>query len=138
MEKSPGVVRACADDLGAVVRDVSVAGWLSQRFLHFGLCSGLLLKPPKCCIVLLSHANDQRYRRRARRMFIKAAPDWSEFTFNWVSKFLGFMVGPLAASLQWQGPVNKWLRIGNGIATSGLSLDVAQVFVLTGTYELRD
>ena len=102
-----GEVRSCADDVGCALACL----WSLKRvFLIFESvrkATGLILKPNKCVIVLLSHVANEGNVEAVRQWLLREIPEWVEFQVTNSAKYLGIFMGPKSSSSQWAGPLAK-------------------------------
>ncbi len=109
--KKAGLVRACADDIGAALRAAKYLKGFAPILalaLKFG---GLKLKPAKCKLIVLCEWSDE-VGKALKQWLAVFLPEWSEFQLVSVGKYLGFFLGPDAGKAQWVAPLDKfWSRV---------------------------
>ena len=88
-QRDLGHVRACADDIGIVLRSLSSLSVLAPIFNLTVLASGLDLKPAKCNIVPLDHMSND-IKQRIMQWLIDHLPNWQTFKVTECAKYLGF------------------------------------------------
>ena len=115
-----GQVRACADDIGAVLYNLKDLVRVFHIFSIVGKASGLLLKPIKCVLILLSHLATEHNIACIKAWLRANIPAWDNFLVTNLAKYLGFYLGPRAATLQWAGPIAKFKDKSNFIYNSRL------------------
>lgn len=102
-----GVVRACADDIGAALRCVSSLSLLSPFFALAERAAGLVVKPPKCNVVPIGGGPFVEQRRRIQRWLKKFLPQWSNFAVVGTATYLGMEMGCPAGDSRWTGALRK-------------------------------
>ena len=103
-----GQVRACADDVGMALRSLRSLKTVRYWFDRFQKVSGLVLKPPKCVIVLLNvHAGPMNVDA-VKSWLGENCGDWSTFKVGDKGKYLGVFPGPKAGSAQWDAAIKKF------------------------------
>ena len=120
-----GVVRACADDIGAALSDHT---FLKQLFEVFSLAkqiANLQLKPKKCNIIPVNEKLSDELVNFLRRWLQDNIPEWSDFQIVPFAKYLGFFMGPSAQEVQWANTVGKWDARSRDIANSRCGPSVA-------------
>ena len=103
-----GRVRACADDIGASLRNLKSIRVFCEIFTLFEKVSGLVLKPKKCVIILTSNVASSHNSRVIKAYLDSHCPSWSHFQVANNGKYLGFIMGPTPGVLQWRGPLSKF------------------------------
>lgn len=93
---------------------------LAAVFNEAKVASGLELHPEKGVVVPLADGGEDWSSRRTRRSLALAAPQLSSFRVARFAKYLGFCVGPGAASSQWGAPLRKWREESRAIAAAGM------------------
>ena len=106
---SLGIVRACADDIGACLAGLTHLPIIFRLFEEFRLLSGLCLKPKKCVMVLLSVEASIHNIAIIRTWLSRNLPQWKDIEISNVGKYLGLMVGPNAGVSQWNAATRKFL-----------------------------
>ena len=74
-----GQVRACADDVGAALRNLKDLIRVYLIFESVGKATGLHLKPAKCVLVLLSHVSIEHNNECVRAWLRANIPKWDNF-----------------------------------------------------------
>ena len=115
-----GIVRACADDLGIVLKRKHL------KLVHpiFNDCkshAGLALKPPKCVLVPLC-VFSQEVHDQVCKWVAHHLPDWKLFKVKPLAKLLGFFIGPQAGTKMWDGPLTKYKGRINDIKRGSASI----------------
>ena len=102
-----GWTRACADDIGIVLKhlaDLPVVKIVIEKFTRV---SGFKLKPAKCVIVLLSIlANDSNTKMVVGWLGVNC-PGWESMEVFNKAKHLGIFLGPFAGSCQLSKAIEK-------------------------------
>ena len=114
-----GHVRACADDIGIVLRSIAS---LSELAPIFGLAlhaTGLDLKPSKCNIVPLDLMSDS-VKQQIMQWLIDHLPHWQTFKVTNCAKYLGFFLGPGASFHSYRAPFFKWAGRAKEISAANL------------------
>ncbi|MDA8582920.1 reverse transcriptase domain-containing protein [bacterium] len=102
-------IRACADDVGAVLRMLDDLIPLAAIFAAAASLSNLVLKASKCVIVVLSVALSDEVIAFIRFWLINNLPEWRDFIISDSAKYLWIILGPAAGREQWRSQVTKWL-----------------------------
>ena len=113
-----GVVRACADDIGAALADYKYLKLIFNVFSLAGQVANLNLKPKKCNIIPLNVVLDESLKLFFQNWLKDNIPDWSDFKVVSCAKYLGFVLGPQAKESQWSDAVIKWDRRSRDIGAS--------------------
>ncbi len=122
-EKGSGIIRACADDLGASLRSLKQLMLLFPIFKDAQTLAGLLLKPPKCVLVPLVPWSSEVVNQ-IKKWLEKHIPLWANFNIKPTSKYLGFFMGPQSGSQQWLAPFAKYHDRVNSIYGSGAAISM--------------
>ena len=103
-----GWVRACADDIGIVLR--KGIGLLRLKRLMDRIEAGTLLKlkTKKCVIVPLWGPLTAEATRLARAIINICAGGWANFSVADRALYLGILLGPGVAEDMWTEPMTKW------------------------------
>ena len=88
-----GLVRACADDLGAVINNISHLRFFARLFDVMFKIANLQIKPKKCKIVPL-HDWNKGVATLVSDWIALHLPQWSEFAVVSQAEYLGFWLGP--------------------------------------------
>ena len=119
--KNRGIIRACADDIGAVLRKLSHLCFLAPIFSCAQRVAGLTLKPNKCFLVPLHSSCSLHATSVARDALVKHVPLWRNFFISFCAKYLGVYLGPNAKDMQWHEQHDKWCERSSKIASLGAS-----------------
>ena len=114
-----GIARACADDIGAVLGDISYLLLMAPIFDEAGATSGLTLKPAKRVLIIIGKPPTMDLTLRVREWLEVHLPQWAHFEVTDAAKYLGYWLGPRAASRCWTAPLRKWERRTLDVAASG-------------------
>eukprot|EP00973_Karenia_brevis_P017759 2440466-Karenia_brevis.AAC.1 len=113
------VVRACADDIGAALRDFSMLRPLYDIFSRIHLSTALRLTPRKCAIIPTWGEYSLDKRAEILEYLQSCLVDWVSFSICPYAEYLGFLMGPAVnAELQWRGPGQKLLARCRAISAS--------------------
>lgn len=85
-----GIVRACADDVGAALLSKAGIGHLRRPFAMAEGAVGLRLKPSKCKLVTCATLTGQAEVRRIRVWLVEKVPEWMRFGISDAGLYLGF------------------------------------------------
>ena len=116
-----GTVRACADDIGAALKDISALRNIQPIFECAEAVAGLRLKPSQCVIVPTRVKFALQVIENIRLWLHAHVTKWSNFQIKPCSKYLGFLLGPAAKSKQLVAPVLKWKKSADEIAQCNLA-----------------
>ena len=116
--KDLGVIRACADDVGAAIRDFRYLNRLFHVFRSAREIANLTLKPSKCNLVPSSLPFSPETVQYISSWIQSNIPDWAALNIVPHAKYLGFIMGPIIKEVQWSGVFSKWLARGKAIANS--------------------
>ena len=117
--KKKGVVRACADDIGMVLRSVSDLVSAHAVFSRAKRFAGLALKPAKCNLVPLAAQWSDKLSRAIHHRLANMIGEWQAFQVLPCCRYLGFYLGPAAGQMQWASPLSKWASRSELIAATG-------------------
>ena len=120
-----GAIRACADDVGAALSNISLLIPLKQIFDLARDVAGLALKPSKCILVPLYSLASSHVVCVIRDWLARNIPDWYEFKVVSCAKYLGVWLGPLADSKQWRSQASKCIARATDIVALGAPPAVA-------------
>jgi len=137
-----GIVRACADDIGASLRDISSLNVMKCIFDSAKTLAGLALKPTKVVIVPLSPRSWDMLATFVRDWLSENIPEWRGFNIDLDAKYLGAYLGPHGGARLWSAAVAKWQRRAYMIAAQKAPLALtAHMYntrsVTTLTYSVR-
>ncbi len=124
ISRCSGIIRACADDLGAVLKKLSALKILYPIFQLARLAAGLELKPIKCNLVPLVPLSPSLIIS-IMAWLKRNIPVWGSFKVLPTAKYLGFYLGPAAGSRQWVAPMQKYTDRANDIFNSGAAISIA-------------
>ena len=105
--KSAGIIRACADDLGAALKYLRGLLILEPIFSLAQALAGLTLKPKKCVLIILAPLSEE-VEKRIKLWLTANIPRWADFSISDQGKYLGFHLGPKAGTKIWAGPMAKY------------------------------
>eukprot|EP00959_Pyramimonas_sp_CCMP1952_P214208 4482039-Pyramimonas_sp.AAC.1 len=103
-----GVVRACADDVGAALRRLEHLRIMRRIFSMANRVAALILKLKKCAVAPLSGPYTPALRPEYQAAIAQLVPDWTQIPVNDVPKYLGMWLGPAALDHSWRSPIAKW------------------------------
>ena len=118
-QRDLGHVRACADDIGIVLRSLSSLTVLFPIFNSTVLASGLDLKPAKCNIVPLDRMNND-IKQNIVQWLVKHLPNWQSFKVTECAKYIVFFLGPGASMHSYRAPFLKWAGRAKDISLANL------------------
>ena len=124
VDKGKGLVRACADDVGAVFKSVEVLPAASSIFKLAGSLAGLHIKISKCAVVPLRPWSPT-VAEYVQSWLSSRLPLWSEIRVVPCAKYLGTFMGPSVGDLVWRSAVSKWTARVSAIAATGAPPSVA-------------
>ena len=116
-----GIIRACADDIGASLSRLKHLAILHPIFQSAKSHAGLTLKPPKCILVPLCSMGEYT-QRDITRWLKRNIPDWEHFKVQDATKLLGFHIGPKAGAYNWNEQINKMKARMSVIQASSASI----------------
>ena len=127
-----GIVRACADDLGAVIVGLPGLAACAPAFLASERTAGLKLKPRKCNLVPLLPFT-KNLRNRVREWLGDNLPAWSAFNILPFAHYLGFDMGPSVTDQSWIAPTKKLVERAENVKTMGVVVaDAARSYNIRG------
>ena len=129
--RKAGILRACADDLGAALRALRHLEVLAPIFDSACMLAGLTLKPSKCCLIILSPPLPGLFEA-IREWLQKNIPQWADIQIGNSGKYLGFHLGPVVGNKNWADPMNKLQSRIQVIKSSRVPISIA-----TYTYNTR-
>ena len=103
-----GIVRVCADDIGAALFDFRTLAKLQRVFELAKDIANLTLKPIKCNIIPTSMPHSPEIENFIKEWLAVHLPSWKDFKVLPRAKYLGFIMGPQIRDFQWQGTMDKW------------------------------
>ena len=102
-----GAIYACADDIGAAIKGLRCLSILHRLFEKCRRASGLTLKPAKCIAILVATTPSEVNILAIRGWLSNHIPDWKNFKFSPMGKYLGIHIGPIIGGLNWKAPMDK-------------------------------
>jgi len=119
-------VCACADDIGAALKDIK--GLIPLNGI-FGACSkatGLHLKEKKCMLVPTGCAFSPKIEDEVKSWLREFLPDWASFAVKEKGKYLGCWMSPaVTPEIQWKEASSKWLVRAKAVSSSEAAAPVA-------------
>ena len=123
LRSKSGIMRACADDLGAALRSLRLLTLLEPIFETARTVAGLNLKPKKCVLVVLVPFNGL-LKTKIQEWLALHLPKWKNFNIQDAGKYLGFWLGPAAGAHLWDAPFKKFRLRVDKIYSSGAAVSV--------------
>ena len=105
-ECNRGIVRACADDIGACLSRLKHLNVISPVFGKAAQLAGLNLKAAKCVLVPLCQFSD-KVAQDIRKWLRRNIPNWANFSIACCTNLLGLYLGPGAGALNWSKQIVK-------------------------------
>jgi len=124
-DKNRGIVRACADDIGAALADIKYLSVLYPIFCQARVLAGLTLKPIKCVLVPLSAPLTRASKYDIQKWLERKIPEWVNFNLKGAGKYLGFLIGPEAGASQWEAPICKFMLRAQEINAGHFPINVS-------------
>ena len=125
-DKGRGIIRACADDLGAALEHYKTFKYMYTVFEDAEKLAGLTLKPVKCIVVPTSEPFSEHIVNVITKWLCQNIPKWANFNLKSIGKYLCFYMRPDAASKQWIDPLSKFMMkcrdIGRCCAPASISV----------------
>ena len=116
------VVRAFADDIGLVVANLSEAlPVLEHIFKDLQDIAELSLNMPRCVLIPLWRVDPDTLRQDLQLQ----CSFWAATSIQGSGKYLGFHIGPLAGSMSWEAPLQKYLKAAKEWGALGLGLHLS-------------
>jgi hypothetical protein len=100
-----GIMRCCADDVGAALLSLMGLKYLAPIFDLAELLAGLTLKPAKCVIVPISTTLTEEVSKQISTWLANNIPNWKHFKIQAHGNYLGIVMGPQAKDAQWRKAV---------------------------------
>jgi len=122
---SNGIVRACADDIATALPSINTLKRLYPIFLQAERFASLCLQTSKTCIVPVATAISPEVIEIIRCWLILHTPTWFGIKIQGSAKYLGFLLGPTAASHGSNAQRLKWSNRTKAIARSGVPLQIS-------------
>lgn len=123
-EKGLGCIRACADDIGAALKSITVLPLLATVFQEAEMIAGLTLKIKKTVFVPLNVVRSPQVVIEIKGWLQAHVPRWKDVQVAACARYLGAHLGPQACEAMWQSPLSKWISRTLTIAASGLPTGV--------------
>jgi hypothetical protein len=111
-----GFIRACADDIGAVLRSAHSLTALASIFDEAEALSGLKLKMKKTNLIPLNATISDDDLQELKDWIKSNIPQWVDAQIVWSARYLGAYMGPKGASLMWNAPLTKWFNRSHALA----------------------
>ena len=124
VDKSYGVLYACADDLGSSLLRISSLLQTHCVFKVMASVAGLHLNTKKCVIIPLVPKDSSTFLAY-HEWLVQHIPEWSEFKVASHGEYLGFEVGPAAGEHQWVKVHKAFSHALAVVANSGAPLSIA-------------
>jgi len=122
-----GVIRACADDIGAALLSIKGLKYMEPIFDLAELLAGLTLKPAKCVLIPTSAPFDEALVYSMKVWLSTNIPKWSNFQIRPAAKYLGIVMGPQARALQWAAPMKKFCERSQSIGSVHAPLSISSL-----------
>ena len=119
-QKGLATTRACADDIGAAIANISALRVFSCIFRVAADVANLRLKPRKCNVVPTAVNYSPHAVELYRNWLAANTPAWYGFHVDPEGKYLGFMLGPAANDSSWTNPLHKWIKQAKTIGAAQL------------------
>lgn len=107
LAKHRGVLRACADDMGAILRRLSHLRALHPVFEDAAKVVGLEARPDKCVLVPLERVPRDATNAEMQRALERAVPAWRAFAIRPAAVYLGYSLGPAAGRTRWDDAASR-------------------------------
>ena len=122
------LTRACADDVGMALRKLEMLALVYRMFEDYRRVSNLTLKPAKCILITTVCKSSSWNHDMIRAFLRRNVPGWANIIIKDSAKYLGFIVGPTAGAVQWDGALEKFNGrcIALRLSEQPLSLKVGQ------------
>ena len=101
-------IRVCADDTGTALENISALLVLYPISAAIERAAGPSLKPSKCVLAPTGHEFTPELVSVFKTWLQLNIPEWACFEIKSAGKYLGFWLGPKAASLQWIRTLDKY------------------------------
>ena len=128
VDKSYGVLYACADDLGGALLRITSLLILHRVFDVMAKVSGLVLQTLKCVIVPLVAPNHSIFKLYKTWPSHKI-PQWANCKVAAHAEYLGFEISPGAGSCQWDKVLEASQAQVAAVSHSGAPPPVAVFFL---------
>ena len=116
-----GVLRACADDLGLVIRSLTTMIDIQEPFADAEHATKMKVKPVKCKLVLLGSAEENALLDVPG--WLRAfAPRWATMEVCSTAKYLGHWLGPASAPWVWKDAAGKYRQRVRDVAALGAAM----------------
>ena len=103
-----GKIRACADDIGTTLKNISALLVLYPILVAIERAAGPSLKSSKCVLLPTGHGFTPELASMFETWLQLNIPEWACFETKSAGKYVGFWLGPKAASLQWIRILDKY------------------------------
>ena len=113
-----GIVRACADDLGFVLRAFAHLSLLFAIFTDMAHVANLQLKAVKCVLVPLCEWSPA-VKQATATCLANLIPSWKDFAIEPCAKYLGTWLGPLTSGLLYKEPAVRWVTRARQLSEAG-------------------
>ena len=127
-----GVLRACADDLALVLKDLASLTIVHRIFEFVEQLAGLTLKIRKCFLILLAPDPDSNFLQFLCDFLNQQIPSWANFQVTDAAEYLGIWLGPKAETENWVTQIAKLLDRTALISDAGPPTSLA-----IGTYNVK-
>ena len=111
-------MRACADDIGASLRDIGDLSTMKDIFDLAQALAGLSLKPSKVHIVPVAHKSSACQLAVVKQWLATNVTEWADSKVAHTAKYLGAYLGPEGGSMIWQAAIAKWAARSYAIASA--------------------
>jgi hypothetical protein len=124
-DRGLGIIRACADDIGAALRSVTVLPKIAETFKNAEVLAGLTLNLKKTNFLPLNVPLSATATSHLKGWLSKHVPHWSDVQIVDCARYLGAFLGPKSAHVAWESPIAKWANRTSVIAASGAPVGVS-------------
>jgi hypothetical protein len=126
-----GVLKICADDVGAALKTIWSLVVLAEIFVVDEAVFGLALNVNQRIIVPTATTWTIDLLHRIRSWLQVNLTTWAGFRVAPLAKYLGFFLGPAADLHAWDGPLLKWEARIRTIAASAAAPSVGTTLMAT-------
>ena len=119
-----GITRACADDVGFALSDITLLKPVSTVYKLARRLAGLSIKMKKSVVVPLDQWSDAT-RDLVADWIADHLHDWDDIGIAPFSKYLGYFLGPEIGDLMWRAPSSKWQSRAAAITATGAPPSIA-------------
>ena len=120
-----GIVRACADDIAVVLKNLASLAVVASIFQAAEVCAGPVLKPRKCFMLPLAGPLTEALRLALPNYLTQHVPSWMDFQISDSAEYLGIWFGPGANSKNWTPQGWEFLERVSAIAQAGPATKLA-------------